>query len=185
MPADVTPDFPAKLMRHQEANGRSRVVVFNAETGEQIITFWEQQSGKPMGRPKGGRNVTFYRIVRTNWQDVVLRRHLTFYEMGVLVALLTFAEWSTMRLVHLEKGTPLTMTELARELAMDRKQLAKVVRSLEEKGALTEVAGAFVLNSQLCFYGKHLLNADDHVAFANGECGYTPAVEAKYRAKDE
>jgi hypothetical protein len=69
-------------------------------------------------------------------------------------------------------------------MSMDRKQLAKVMDELERGGFVSWQNGAFVLNSQVCFFGKYLTNEVDHATFSNGECGYTPAVEVKYRAKD-
>jgi biotin operon repressor len=129
----------------------------------------------------------FFRIYRTNWMDLILKKRLTTNEIGVLVSLMTFLDWESNYLVHPKTRELLSMNRLAELLRVDRKQLDKTVQSLKDKGlvAITDTGrgrGKKVqLNSHVLYFGEKIRDINEHKVF--DDVNYKPVVRKTYRQR--
>lgn len=173
------------ISRDQETGGRQKVRVVDAENGVVLSEYWEETRGKPSGRPPEGRQAWFLRLYRTNWQDIVLKRRLTFTEAGVLMHLLAFVDWESNWLVHPETGANLNESELAGLLKCDRATLHGSLVALNKKGMIAIVKRGegcpnhILFNSNVASYGKYMRNLRDHEVFDGG--AYEAPVRIKYK----
>jgi hypothetical protein len=170
-------------------NGKVYKTIIDKETGELIKGYWVEEKDTPTGRPPGKR-AHFLKIYRTNWLDIVIRKHLSPYEAGVFSLLITFLDWKSPYIVHPNTGKNLNESELADLLKIDRAQLNSTIQSLCDKGMLKKVYGGkgrpnhFMINTNIAFYGNTIKDLNDHTTFIK-DCTYKPAVEIKYKQSQQ
>lgn len=142
----------------------------------------------PSLKDEKGRQPWFFRIYRTNWMDLILRKRLSIHELGVLVALMTFLDWESNYLVHPKTKELLSLNKLAELLQTNRDQLDKTIKSLNDKGlvAITSKGKgrgkAFQLNSHVLFYGEKFRDLNEHKVF--DDCAYEPVVDKRYKQRE-
>lgn len=166
-------------------NGKTYRTIVDKDTGELIKGYWIEEKDTPTGRPPGKR-AHFLKFYRTNWLDIVLKKHLTPYETGVFSLLLAFLDWQSPYIVHPNTGKNLNESELADLLKIDRAQLNTTIQVLCDKGMLKKVCGGkgrpnhFMINTNVAFYGNTIKDINDHITFVK-DCVYKPTLEIKYK----
>jgi hypothetical protein len=183
---------------NDERKSRVVPVVMDVDTGElRAMTpddvVEEVKPKAPKGKAKNEENGgvippkthnLYFRVYKTNWADLVLKSGLSFSQLGLLVALMAYADWGTNRLVHPETKQLLSINALAELWNKNRKHLSESLYDLEDKGLISLVghgASKYILvNAQVLWFGKFMSNIKEHVEqFKDAE--YKPVVTVGYR----
>lgn len=141
----------------------------------------------PSSREERANEPWFFRVYRTNWMDLILKKRLTFNEIGVLMAMMTFLDWESNYLVHPKTKEVLSTNKLAELLKTDRKRLDQTIQSLKQKGlvAVTDNgngrAKKYQLNSHIMFFGEQFRDINDHKVF--DDAPYKPLIYKRYRQR--
>lgn len=189
-------DFPNKEINcyiRTERVGNSGTlcqVIYNAETDEPISRTFIKESDKPAGRvPKNGKQPHFYKLYKTNWNEVVKKKHLTPYETGVFFMLLSYVGWESNFLVHPKTGVNLNCSQLSTMLNIARSQLDETLKTLNRKGFIAVVkcgdggANHYMLNSNVVFWGSKIKDESEHYRFIH-DCSLELPIELKYQERE-
>lgn len=172
-------------------NGTDTRLIIDAETGEilhkqQRRQVWLQkdESLVKFKRTQQKTNVQFFMLYRTNWHDIILKKRLSFSEIGVLTSLLAFIDWQSNFLVHPATKTLLNESTLAELLECEKKNLREHIARLNAKGLIAIVkSGAgypnkYILNSNIAFFGRKMKDINEHKIF--NDVAYVPKTPIKY-----
>lgn len=174
-----------------EAVGNTGTVcqrIVNNKSGEILSTKFIKESDKPAGRQPKTKQPHFYKLYRTNWQEVVKKKHLTPYEVGVFFMLLSFVGWESNFLIHPKTGANLNCSQLSILTGIDRSTLTNTLDKLNRKGFIAVVkcgdgnSNHYLLNSNLVFWGSQIKDVSEHSRFIK-DCPYKPTVELKYKER--
>lgn len=166
------------------------VQLVNAETGEIEYALWNEQKKKPTGRPpERTKTPEFFKVYRTNWMDIVLKKRLTLAEIGFFMSLLVFVDWESNFLVHPKTKENLSAREIADLLGIDHSNVLEYLSRLNKKGiiAILNVGGKgcpnhYLLNSNLVFRGIKAKDLNEIERF-NKDCPYIPPVKVNYEPR--
>jgi len=166
-------------------------MIVDSESGElysrKFIKESDAQNGRP---PNSGKQPHFYKLYCTNWQDLVKKKHLNPYEVGVFFMLLSFVGWESNFLVHPKTGANLNCSQLSQMLDIERMQLSDTLALLNKKGLLAVVkcgdgrANHYMLNSNVVFWGSKIKDTAEHSRFVS-DCPYEPPVMLRYSERPE
>lgn len=174
-----------EILEEHISAGKRRKIIKDKQTGEVIKEYWEEDRNKPSGRPTG-RSAYFFKLYKTNWQDIVFERRMTPYEAGIFSFLIALVGWQTPYIVHPDTGENLNESEIAEFLGVSRSQLHDTIQSLVDKGFVAKVnkgngrPNNYMLNTNIVFNGKTIKDLNDHFVFIK-DCSYKPKIEIKYR----
>jgi hypothetical protein len=170
-------------------SGKTFTTITNLDTKEEIDSFWTEQRRNPSGRPPDGKQPHFYKLYKTNWNEIVKRKHLQPYEAGVFFMVLSFVGWESNFIIHPKTGANLNCSQLADLLDIERMQLANTMQALNRKGLIAIVkcgdgnSNHYMLNSNVVFWGSKIKDVSEHSRFIK-DCPLELPIELKYKERE-
>ncbi len=177
------------INKEQLSSGKIYTSMTDKATGEIIKDYWIEEKDSPSGKPRG-KKAHFIKFYKTNWIDIVTKKHLTPYEVGVFSMMIAFLDWQSPYIVHPDTNKNLNESELSELVKIDRAQLNVTIQSLCDKGMIKKICGGkgranhFMINTNIAFNGVTIKDINDHTTFTK-DCAYKPVLEMRYNQSQQ
>lgn len=172
----------------ERVSGKEFVSIVDKSTGEVIDQYWHNRSNSPK-TGYTGRKPEFYKVYKTNWQDIVLKKKLDISEIGFLMSVMAFVDWESNFLVHPKTRANLSCRDIAELLNMSPNHTKDYMDRLNSKGLIAIVKcgqgypNHYIINTNILFRGNKMKDINEHNRFMQ-DCPYTPPVDIKYKQRD-
>lgn len=176
------------VVSSERVKGKEFISIVDKDTGEIIDQYWHNRSNSP-NRGYTGRKPEFYKVYRTNWQDIIMKKRLTLNEVGFLMSVMAFAGWESNFLVHPKTGVNLSCRDIAELLHMTAEEVSDYMERLTSKGLIAVVKcgqgypNHYIINTNVLFRGSKMKDLNEHNRFTQ-DCPYAAPVEIKYKQRD-
>lgn len=176
------------IVSSERVNGKEFIQITDTDTGEVIDQYWHNRSNKPT-HGYTGKKPDFFKVYRTNWLDIVLKKKLEIDEIGFLMAIMAFIDWESNFLVHPKTRKNLSCRNIADLLRIDKNYTLECMNKLNKKGLIAVVKfgdgypNHYIVNTNVLFRGSKIKDMNEYNRFAQ-DCPYQPVVDVKYKQRD-